>query len=78
MLAILTNERPIGLPPEQADGMVAIWLPMSYMLGGYMLYVPLSSVEPIDMSVEQLMKLTTPAEVGAKAIVRAPRDRPGS
>jgi len=75
MLAILTNEKPVGLPADQAEGAVAIWLPMSYMLGGYMLYVPVSSVEPIDMSVEQLMKLTTTAEVGAQAIL-GPRGRP--
>lgn len=70
MLAILTNEKPIALPADGADGMVAIWLPMSYMLGGYMLYVPAGSVEPVDMSVEQVMKLTTTAEVGAEAIVK--------
>ncbi len=70
MLAILTNEHPIGPPPETVDGRVAIWLPMSYMLGGYMLYVPRETLTPIDMSVENLMKLTTTAEVGAEAIIR--------
>jgi len=65
MLAILTNERPVGLPADQAEDMVAIWLPMSYMLGGYMLCVPADSIEPLDMSVERLMKLATTAEVGA-------------
>ncbi|NQU76642.1 MAG: DUF502 domain-containing protein [Planctomycetes bacterium] len=68
MLAIVTNEQPVGLPSDQNAGMVAIWLPMSYMLGGYMLYVPANSVEPIDMSVEQVMKLATTAEVGARAL----------
>lgn len=69
MLAILTNEHPIGLPAEHAANMVAIWLPMSYQLGGYMLYVPHDSVEPVDMSVEQVMKLAATAEVGAKRLL---------
>lgn len=68
MLAILTNDRPAGLPDPQAESMVAIWLPMSYMLGGYMLYVPADAVEPLDMSVEEVMKLTATAEFGAEAL----------
>lgn len=71
MLAILTNERPIGLPAAQAEGMVAIWLPMSYQIGGYMLYVPVETVEPVDLSVEQVMKLTATAELGASRLVEA-------
>lgn len=65
MLALLTNEHPIGLPAHHAKGMVAIWLPMSYQLGGYMLYVPADAIEPIEMSVEQLMKLAATAEIGS-------------
>lgn len=65
MLALLTNEHPIGLPAHHAKGMVAIWLPMSYQLGGYMLYVPAEAIEPIEMSVEQLMKLAATAEIGS-------------
>jgi uncharacterized membrane protein len=70
LLAILTNEHPIGLPVGEAEGMVSIWLPMSYQLGGYMLYVPATSVTPVDMSVEEVMKLAATAEVGARRLLR--------
>lgn len=69
MLAIITNDRPMALTEEQAAGMVAIWLPMSYNLGGYMLYVPVETVEPIDMSVEDMMKLAATAELGAAKLL---------
>lgn len=71
MLAVLTNAHPVGLPAEQAENKVAIWLPMSYMLGGYMIYVPADAVEPVDMSVEELLKLAATAEVGATKLLKA-------
>ena len=71
MLAILTNERPTALSDEQAVGMVAIWLPMSYNFGGYMLYVPTETVEPVNLSVEEVLKLTTTAELGAGKLLES-------
>jgi uncharacterized membrane protein len=65
MLALVTNERPIALSEEQSAGMVTIWLPMSYNLGGYMLYVPADTLEPTNLSVEDVLKLTATAELGA-------------
>ena len=64
MLAILTSHTPRGLPPDQARGRVAIYLPMSYQLGGFLLYVPADSVQPLDMSVEEMLKLAATAEAG--------------
>lgn len=45
---------------------VAIYLPMSYQIGGYMLYVPADSVSPVDISVEEALKLAATAEVGVQ------------
>jgi uncharacterized membrane protein len=36
---------------------VAVYLPMSYQIGGYTLYLPGSSIEPLDMPVEDAMRL---------------------
>ena len=43
----------------QAGGvdLVAVYFPMSYMIGGYTIYVPKSSVQPLDMPVEAAMRL---------------------
>ncbi len=38
------------------DGMVAVYLPMSYQIGGFTVFVPRDWVTPIDMSVESAMR----------------------
>lgn len=46
---------------------VAVYLPMSYMIGGYMVIVPRSDVQPIDMSVEDALRFILTAGItGAK------------
>ncbi len=44
---------------KQAGGveLVAVYFPLSYMLGGVTLYLPRSSVERLDMTVEAAMRL---------------------
>ncbi|MCD4699177.1 MAG: DUF502 domain-containing protein [Phycisphaerae bacterium] len=53
--------------PRPADGTdkVAVYLPMSYMIGGPTVYVSPDSLEPINMSVEEAMKIA--ATAGASA-----------
>ena len=44
--------------PEAAmPGFIAVYLPMSYMVGGYTLFLPRSCLTPIEMSFEEGMKL---------------------
>ena len=44
---------------RQAGGvdLVAVYFPMSYMLGGYTLFLPKTAIEPLDMPVEAAMRL---------------------
>ncbi len=52
----------------QGDTTVGVYLPMSYQIGGYTVYLPKSQVEPLDMSVEDAMRFTLTAGVsGNKA-----------
>jgi len=39
------------------EDLVAVYLPMSYQIGGYTLYLPRSRIEPIDLSVEAAMRI---------------------
>ena len=39
------------------DDVVAVYLPMSYMVGGYTLFLPRSSLEPTSLSVEAAMRV---------------------
>jgi uncharacterized membrane protein len=57
-IGFVTREDFNSLPfmPTVADP-VAVYLPMSYQIGGYTLFLPRSSLTPLDMSFEQGMKL---------------------
>ena len=47
---------------------VGVYLPMSYQIGGFTVFVPESSLEPLEMSVEDAMRFTLTAGVsGGKA-----------
>jgi uncharacterized membrane protein len=39
------------------DDVVAVYLPMSYMVGGYTLFMPRSRLEPTSLSVEAAMRV---------------------
>ena len=49
MLGILTNENPTGLAGLTDCQMVAIYLPLAYMLGGPILYVPRQHLQELDI-----------------------------
>jgi uncharacterized membrane protein len=64
LLGILTNERPkVGLDSESRR--VAVYLPYSYMFGGLTIYVSPEHLREVDMPVEQALKLSATAQVGA-------------
>lgn len=46
---------------------VAVYLPMSYQVGGYTVFVPRSSVEPVDMDFEDAMRFAVTAGVSSGA-----------
>lgn len=58
LIGFVTQENLIALPQVTgASDMVVIYLPMSYQIGGYMVLVPRSAVEPINMSIEDASRL---------------------
>ena len=48
------SKLPMDLTVEQP---IAVYLPMSYQIGGYTLFLPRSSLTPVDLSFEEGMKL---------------------
>ena len=44
-----------GMPEDPT--LVAVYLPMSYQIGGYTLYLPRDRLQPTDLSVEQAMRI---------------------
>lgn len=57
MVGLVTRNHMQGLPSGFLPGdRVAVYLPMSYMIGGYTMFVPREWVTPINMSVEEAMR----------------------
>lgn len=58
LLGFVTRESFSALPFEPAaDDAIAVYLPMSYQLGGYTLFLDRSCITPIDMTFEEAMRL---------------------
>ncbi|WP_260291200.1 DUF502 domain-containing protein [Sedimenticola hydrogenitrophicus] len=54
------------------EGMVAVYLPLSYQVGGYTVYVPSSWVEPIDIPFEDAFRLALTAGLNDSGSTGAP------
>jgi len=54
------DDLPEGVGDERH---LAVYLPMSYQLGGFTTIVPRDAVEPVDMSIEQAMRFALTAGV---------------
>lgn len=82
LLGFVTREDFSRLPMTlSADDPVAVYLPFSYQIGGYTLFLPRACLTPVDMKFEMAMKLVLTGAVSreAPASVKAPDppDSPG-
>ena len=58
LVGFVTQE-PAGLPGDSdvdGDSQIAVFLPMSYQMGGYTLYLDRSRVRPLNVGIEQAMR----------------------
>ena len=68
LLGFVTRQDFAGLPAGIADqDTVAVYLPMSYQIGGYTLFLPRALVQPLDMSVEEALRFTLTAGMSLSA-----------
>lgn len=66
LIGFVTLEDFAGLPhaPKGSEkNIVGVYLPMSYQIGGYTVFLPKSLLEPLDMSIEDAMRFTLTAGV---------------
>ncbi len=62
LLGFVTREDFTGLPAQLGgEGMIAVYLPMSYQIGGYTVLLPRERVEPIPMSSEEALRFAVTA-----------------
>jgi uncharacterized membrane protein len=70
LIGFVTTEEVQCLPaPPEGEKLIAVYLPMSYGIGGYTVYLPKTQVEPLDLSLEDAMRLTLIGGVSAKSSV---------
>lgn len=56
-IGFVTSESSTALGVAEGDDLVAVYLPMSYMIGGYTVFLPRELIEPTSLSVEAGMRL---------------------
>ncbi len=59
IVGLVTRQSMRGLPKGigELEDQVAVYLPMGYMIGGYTVFVPRSWTTPVDMTVEEAMRM---------------------
>jgi uncharacterized membrane protein len=68
VMGFVTREDLAGLPPGMGEpGMIMVYMPMSYQVGGYTALVPRASVQPVDMSFEEAMRFALTAGLSVPA-----------
>ena len=69
LVGFVTQENPQRLPESFRDrDSVLVYLPMSYMVGGYTVLVPRSELRPLKMSMEEAMRFVLTAGITGKDI----------
>jgi uncharacterized membrane protein len=62
---VTREDVPMVLNEHGGHGWVTVYFPMSYAFGGYTLYVPRDRLKPLDISVEDAMRLAITAGLTA-------------
>ncbi len=64
VIGFVTQANPERMPEDYRDeDSILVYLPLSYMIGGYAILMPKSAVRPLDMSMEEAMRFTITAGV---------------
>ena len=67
LVGFVTQEDQQRLPPSFRDrDSVLVYLPMSYMVGGYTILVPRSELRPLDMARDEAMRFILTAGITGK------------
>jgi uncharacterized membrane protein len=68
LVGFITNSDPVALrAPGDPDDRVAVYLPMSYQLGGFTVLLPRDRLRPLDLGVEDAMRQVLTAGVAGRS-----------
>jgi len=66
VIGLITQAIPENIPEGmRRDDHILVYLPMSYMIGGYAVLMPRSAVKPLNMNIEEAMRFILTAGVTA-------------
>lgn len=64
VVGFVTQDIPERLPEGfREEGSILVYLPLSYMIGGYAVLIPRSRVRPLNMSMDEALRFTLTAGV---------------
>jgi uncharacterized membrane protein len=66
LLGLVTRDAVDYGPQEAEEPLVAVFLPWSYQVGGFTVYVPRASLDEIDLTRDQALRLAITAGVSAE------------
>ncbi len=73
IIGFVTQDNPDHIPAGlRKEDHVLVYLPMSYMIGGYAVLVPKSSIRPLDLNMEEAMRFALTA--GVTGAVKTPNE----
>lgn len=68
LVGFVTQAKPENIPGGlNTDDSVLVYLPLSYMIGGYTVLIPRKAIRTLDMSMEEAMRFTLTAGVTGDA-----------
>lgn len=68
VIGFVTQSNPDLLPKDfRSEDNVLVYLPLSYMIGGYAVLMPRSAIRPVEMGMEEAMRFTLTAGVTGRA-----------
>ena len=68
LIGMVTREDFSDLPtPLQRRDEVLVWLPLSYQIGGFTVWMPRSAVTPIDLTIAEAMRFSMTAGITTQA-----------
>jgi len=64
LIGFVTDQNPaINSLDNTGEPRIAVYLPLSYMIGGYTVWIPSSQVEPLNMNAQDAMRLVLTAGI---------------
>jgi len=66
LIGFVTDNAPVLLDPS-GSGRIAVYLPLSYQIGGYTVLVPRERVTPLDLKVEDAMRMVLTAGIQGRS-----------